>query len=355
VREKVRDENKDAFRDIAQSYPGVKETLAALRRRGYKLAQYTNSSTVYLDVVMSSLQIRDYYDYVECIQDNNLTKPQLVRKIREHFGGLTTAIVGDRVHDIEAARETGCLSIGALYGYGEKEPEAADITISQFSDLLTVFDRKRPVFEKILAEIKQRKRKEKAFVIGVNGIDCSGKTVFAGALEDYLKAKGCKTQSIHLDDFHNPREIRYSGSNQAENYFNKSFNTDLIIETLLIPIRENSRLETNLTLLNLDTDKLEIIRKYTINPNTVVIFEGVFLFRKELAPYTDYKIFLEIPLDESKRRATVRDAQASPDKYDTKYLPAQKKYLEEYPLPLVADLIIDNKEPEYPKITLSRE
>jgi uridine kinase len=86
-----------------------------------------------------------------------------------------------------------------------------------------------------------------------------------------------------------------------------------------------------------------------------VIFEGVFLFRKEIAPYIDYKIFLEIPLDESKRRATVRDAQASPDKYDTKYLPAQKKYLEEYPLPLVADLIIDNKEPEYPKITLSRE
>jgi adenosylhomocysteine nucleosidase len=116
VRERVRDEYNNSFREMAASFPGVKETLAALRQRGYKLAQYTNASTAYLDIVMSSLQIRDYYDYIECIQDNNLTKPQLVRKIRERFGGLTAAVVGDRVHDIEAARENNSLSIGAA-GY----------------------------------------------------------------------------------------------------------------------------------------------------------------------------------------------------------------------------------------------
>ncbi|MFA5309252.1 MAG: HAD family hydrolase [Dehalococcoidales bacterium] len=141
VREKVRDEYEDAFRDVLEMFPGVKETLAALRKRGYKLAQYTNASTAYLNIVMSSLQIREYYDYVECIQDNGLAKPELVRKIRGIFGGAAAAIVGDRVHDIEAARETGCLSIGVLYGYGDKEPEAADITISEFSDLLNIFTR----------------------------------------------------------------------------------------------------------------------------------------------------------------------------------------------------------------------
>ena len=142
VREKVRIEYEGAFRDIARPYPGVKETLKTLRQRGYKLAQYTNASTMYLNVVMSTLGMRECFDYIECVQDNSLTKLELVKKIRERFGGLTAAVVGDRFHDIEAARETGCLSVGVLFGYGGEEPEKADITISSFEELLNVFDRK---------------------------------------------------------------------------------------------------------------------------------------------------------------------------------------------------------------------
>ena len=135
----------------------MKETLATLRKRGYKLAQYTNASTMYLNVVMSTLDMREYFDYIECIQDNNLTKPELVRKIKEKFGGLTAAMVGDRVHDIEAAKETDSLSIGVLYGYGGEEPKQADITINKFDDLLAIFDRKLPIFEKITNEIEREK------------------------------------------------------------------------------------------------------------------------------------------------------------------------------------------------------
>jgi phosphoglycolate phosphatase-like HAD superfamily hydrolase len=146
VREKVRAEYDGTFRDMLQPYPGVRETLKTLRQRGYKLAQYTNASTLYLNVVMSSLELRDYYDYVECIEDNSLTKPALVRKIREKFGGLNAAIVGDRIHDIEAARENDCLSIGALFGYGGNEPEQADLTINSFDELLSIFDKRMPIW-----------------------------------------------------------------------------------------------------------------------------------------------------------------------------------------------------------------
>src|SRR4030042_1593895 len=136
VREKERIEYEGAFRDIARPYPGGKETLKTLRQRGYKLAQYTNASTMYLNVVMSPLGMRECFDYIECVQDNSLTKLELVKKIRERLGGMTAAVVGDRFHDIEAARETGCLSIGVLFGYGGEEPEKADITISNFEELL---------------------------------------------------------------------------------------------------------------------------------------------------------------------------------------------------------------------------
>jgi phosphoglycolate phosphatase len=354
VRERVRAEYEDTFPDILKPYPGVKETLATLRKRGYKLAQYSNASTHYLNFIMSTLGIREYYDHVECIQDNNLTKLKLVEKIRDKFGGLTAAVVGDRFHDIEAARATGSLSIGALFGYGGEEPKQADITINKFDDLLSIFDRRIPIFEEILNAVKSRKQADRALVIGVNGIDCSGKSVFSKALDKFLKSKGHDTQLIELDDFHNPRKIRYAGENQAENYYQRSFNTDLLVKKLLLPIREKITVSTQLNLLNVDSDKYDLIKNYSVKWNTIVIFEGVFIFRKELALYTDYKVFLDIPFNECKRRAKVRDIQASVEKYDTKYIPAQMKYLKEYPLRQITDMVIDNTDWEYPKIAFKQ-
>jgi phosphoglycolate phosphatase-like HAD superfamily hydrolase/uridine kinase len=350
VREKVREEYEGTFRDMAQPYPGVKETLAALRCRGYKLAQYTNASVMYRDIVMSTLDIKEYFDYIECIQENNLTKIELVRKIRERFGGPTAAVVGDRCHDIEAARDTDSLSVGVLFGYGGQEPEEADLTINKFDDLLSIFDRRLPIFERILNDINRKKLKNKAFVIGINGIDGAGKTKFADSLEKFLISRNYKTQAIHLDDFHNPRALRYAGEDQVENYYNRSFNISLVIEKLLSPLRRKSAFSTRLTVLDLPADKYSIEKEYSFNHNTIVIFEGVFLFRKELSPYIDYKIFLDIPFEESLKRASVRDSEDIINKYESKYLPAQARYLEEYPPHQVADMIIGNTDWEQPHI-----
>jgi uridine kinase len=174
------------------------------------------------------------------------------------------------------------------------------------------------------------------------------------ALKAYLKSKGYPTQAIHVDDFHNPKAIRYAGDDQAYNYFNKSFNINLIIEKLLSPLQKKRPVSLKIMTLNWETDKYENKREYAIKQDTIVILEGVFLFRKELAPYIDYKIFLDIPFDESKKRAIERDPQAIVSKYNVKYLPAQVKYLQEYPPPLIADMIIDNANGECPKISFIR-
>jgi len=139
LREVLYKEYPDTFRELAQPYTGAAETLTTLRRRGYRLAIYTNASVHYLDMVMTATGLRGYFDHIECIEEHGLTKPDLVRRIRERFGGLNTAVVGDRAQDIEAARQTGSLAIGALYGYGGHEPESADITIHRFNEFLDIF------------------------------------------------------------------------------------------------------------------------------------------------------------------------------------------------------------------------
>ncbi len=354
VRSRIREEHDASIREFGHAFPGVKETLHTLQRRGYRLALYSNSSVHYFNSVISALDIGDYFDYTECVQENDLTKSELVRKIRKESGNPEAAVIGDRVHDIEAAGENNALAIGVLYGYGDKEPEQADITISGFPELLDIFDRKLPVFEKILKEIEARKKRDRAFVIGINGIDCSGKSVFAESFEKFLISRGFETQLVSIDDFHNPRAYRYSGKDQIENYYNKSFDIKTIVEKLLAQVHKKSSYSTRLTVLDWQTDKYDIEKEFSFNQSTIVIFEGVFLFRKELSPYIDYKVFIEITFEESKRRAEIRDSEETLRKYEEKYLPAQRRYLDEFPPSEASDMIVDNSDWEFPRITLSR-
>ena len=71
-----------------------------------------------------------------------------------------------------------------------------------------------------------------------------------------------------------------------------------------------------------------------------------------MAPYIDYKVYLEISPEECKKRATIRDSTATLGKYNEKYLPAQARYIREFNPAGQADMVVDNTRPEYPKYSL---
>ncbi len=128
--------------EFATAFPGTIETLSTLKKRGYKLALCSNCGLGYFNTVLLKLNIEQYFDYTECNGENNLSKSEIIRKIMNKFPGLKTAEIGDKIHDIEAARDNNAISIGVLYGYGKDEPKKADITINEFPELLEIFDKK---------------------------------------------------------------------------------------------------------------------------------------------------------------------------------------------------------------------
>jgi uridine kinase len=220
-------------------------------------------------------------------------------------------------------------------------------------------DNRSKIFAHLLEEVRKRKNNDRLFIIGISGIDTSGKTLFAESFQEFLVSQNLRTQLIKLDDFHNPKKIRYLGNDEVENYYLRGFNLDTILRELLEPARRYPDYRVRLKLLDLLTDKYETEKEYSFNNDTVVIFEGVFLFRNEFSPYIDYKIFLEISFEESKRRANERDVPVFGSqilsKYDTKYLPAQQKYLDDFPLKNTTDIIIDNIDWNNPKISWEKE
>lgn len=137
--EEVMDKSDAEIPKFAKLFPKVKETLAELKKRGYKLVLYSNASPDYFEIVMFRLGIAQYFDYTECNGENTLPKAELVRKIMDRFPNLKAAVVGDRTDDITSAKENTALSIGALYGYSPEEAKQADIKINSVGELLDVF------------------------------------------------------------------------------------------------------------------------------------------------------------------------------------------------------------------------
>lgn len=191
------------------------------------------------------------------------------------------------------------------------------------------------VFDVIVQAIPQSSERLRPYTIGVSGIDAAGKSSFSRELAQYLRQRGYHVVLVHLDDFHNPRHVRRGcGEPAPECYYRYTFDFDKLIGSILEPMRELSQLECQLTLLDLATDQYTVVRQYCINPKSVVIVEGVFLFQERLLPYFDLRVFIQISFDECLRRAVKRDvklfggAEEVVRRYRAKYIPGQQLHME---------------------------
>lgn len=190
-------------------------------------------------------------------------------------------------------------------------------------------------------------------IVGVTGRDTSGKSTLTTLLAEELRRSGLSVEIIRLDDFHRPRADRYRPDlPEPVQYFEHSFDYERLRDEVLRPIREEGRLDASLLCLDLLEDTWTIERHYAVNDDTVVLLEGVFLFRSDLAHFLDLIIYLQVDESTVMERAIKRDVPIHGDeimkKYQFKYLPAQRTYLEEYPADRNADVIIDSNNWENP-------
>jgi len=211
---------------------------------------------------------------------------------------------------------------------------------------------------KYLAEIILNTKRHHPIRVGIDGVDASGKTTLANLLADYLKSQNVDIIRASIDGFHNPKSIRYKkGRNSPEGYYKDSFNNQAIIDNLLAPLGENENLQYKKAIFDFKTDSEVVLPVETANKDSILIMDGVFLFRPELVNYWDLKIFVEADFKITVSRATKRDGyylgseQEILDKYNQRYVPGQQLYFHEAHPQETADIIIENSDFENPVIT----
>lgn len=117
---------------------GVPEVLGQLQKH-YPLGLVTNARIDYMDAVVETYQLDQYFFRMKCIEmvESN-KKARLVQDMLENAGvsAEETVLVGDRKSDYDAAQEMGTGFIGCEFGYSSRGEFPQAETIHEFRELL---------------------------------------------------------------------------------------------------------------------------------------------------------------------------------------------------------------------------
>ena len=123
--ERLFDANEQAaLKQVGTLFGGVPELLRQLAERGYQLAICSNGSREYVETALTVTGIRANFSRLACAGEYP-NKAAAVAAIICEWNSDLAVVVGDRVHDMEAASVNGVPYIAAAYGYGGAETAEA--------------------------------------------------------------------------------------------------------------------------------------------------------------------------------------------------------------------------------------
>lgn len=165
--------------------------------------------------------------------------------------------------------------------------------------------------------------------VAVDGRTASGKTTLADELAACLESRGRSVIRTSVDSFHRSRAERYQrGRLSAEGYYRDARDLDAIQTLLLEPLGPEGDFLYATASFDLAADRSLQPSFRMAEPQDILIVDGTFLQRRELASYWDYVIFVKVPEDVARDRGIRRDAAglggvgAASEIYDRRYCPA---------------------------------
>jgi phosphoglycolate phosphatase len=136
--------------NLTRPYPGVVETLSGLQRQQFRLAVVTNKPVSATRKILEALSMAEFFPVVVGGDSLSQRKPHpapLLEAARQlGVDACQTLMVGDNIHDVEAAHAAGMRCIAVSYGYHHRPPSEfnADHLVDRFDELLSLVIRPMP-------------------------------------------------------------------------------------------------------------------------------------------------------------------------------------------------------------------
>jgi uridine kinase len=189
--------------------------------------------------------------------------------------------------------------------------------------------------------------------VAVDGVDGSGKTVFAARLATAVRACGREVIEVHVDDFHHLRARRYAlGRTSPEGFWLDSYDYDALERDVLSPLGPGGSGGYRWGATDLERDVRLELDPAGAPDDAIVLIEGIFLHRDELAHRWDLSVWLDVPFDETARRMALRDGVSDdPDGLRARrYIDGQRLYFAACRPWERATLVVDNHDWSAPRV-----
>ncbi|GAA3108442.1 uridine kinase [Kribbella aluminosa] len=196
--------------------------------------------------------------------------------------------------------------------------------------------------------------------VAVDGCSAAGKTTLADELADVLRRRA-EREVIRagFDYFKRPPELRTTYPLESpESYYYEVYDNEAIRARLLEPLGPGGSRRYTTALREANAITALDAPVQTASPQAILIADGCFLQRPELDDCWDLRIYVHITFETVLHRGTERDAawmdspEAAAHRYRTRYIPAERLYVDHLNPATHAQLLINNENPTNP--TLSR-
>ncbi|MGG0813032.1 HAD hydrolase-like protein [Paenibacillus alvei] len=121
-------------------YPNVKEVFSFLKENNCSIYIASNGLIAYLDAIVKFYHLDNWVTETCSIQQiESLNKSDLVKTIIDKYGITHGAVVGDRISDINAAKDNGLVAIGCNFDFAQEDELAkADVVIENLNELKSI-------------------------------------------------------------------------------------------------------------------------------------------------------------------------------------------------------------------------
>lgn len=176
--------------------------------------------------------------------------------------------------------------------------------------------------------------------------------MLADELADSLAGHGRRVIRASMDGFHHPRALRHArGSTSPEGYLEDSFDYDAVRSCLLVPLGPGGSLRYRTAVFDFRTESPVTSPVEVAEPDSVLLFDGIFVLREELRDLWDFSVFVDAGFDVTLARALSRDLalfgseEAVRERYERRYIPGETMYLKRCRPFDHADAVVQNNDP----------
>jgi uridine kinase len=190
-------------------------------------------------------------------------------------------------------------------------------------------------------------------LVGVDGADGAGKTTFADELAGELRREGRDVARVSVDGFHRARQERYrQGRHSPEGFWADSYDYDALRREVLEPFAPGGSRRFRRAVRDVATDTPLHLPREVGTDRTVLVVDGIFLHRDELAAWWDFSVYLDVDFAETFARMAVRDG-CPPDPThpaNARYIEGQRRYLAACRPASRATVVVDNRDLAHPRV-----